>query len=316
MGGETKYVDRDITLPSTDSAKEWSGWGTCLKPAYEPIIVARKPFQGSLVDNVLEYGVGGLNIDECRINLKESEVKHGGFGAAKTGFQKGIGNSGDDDYKCEWVENTEGRFPANVIHDGSDEVISGMPNTKTGDINPHINKANAIVNKMTSSEITSSFNGDEGNASRYFYCAKASKRDRDEGLDAFEEKKVYGGDLNWGYGNNNGDNFGERVANVTRRNTHPTVKPVALMQYLIKLVCPKGSIILDPFNGSGSTGKAAMYENIDRNAHYYYIGVEMTEEYLPISKARIDYALGDTAPLFDETTEQPISKVATKVSLW
>jgi site-specific DNA-methyltransferase (adenine-specific) len=236
-----------------EAQNEWQGWGTCLKPAYEPIIVARKPFKGSLVDNVIENGVGGLNIDECRIEIK-NEVKKGGFGNAKTGFQKGIGNSGDKDYKCEWKEDTNGRFPANVIltYDENDkqEVCSGM-----------------IDN--------------DNDCSRYFYCAKASKKDRDEGLDEFEEKKGI---------RSNAPRKNEEEKTKPRKNIHPTVKPTELMQYLVRLVTPKGGTVLDCFMGSGSTGKAVMFENKERNANYKFIGIEMTEEYLPICEARINYA--------------------------
>ena len=138
--------------------------------------------------------------------------------------------------------------------------------------------------------IDSGFN-DEGSASRYFYCAKASKKDRDEGLDEFEEKKA-----SMLATNNNIDengNFTGMLAgrNTMKKNIHPTVKPCELMQYLVRLVAPRGATILDCFNGSGSTGKAVMWENRERNANYKYIGIELTEEYLPISKARIDYVL-------------------------
>jgi site-specific DNA-methyltransferase (adenine-specific) len=126
---------------------------------------------------------------------------------------------------------------------------------------------------------------DSGSASRYFYCAKASKKDRDEGLDTFEDKKFYS-TLNTKNGS------GERLDGGTtpiRKNTHPTVKPTELMQYLVRLVTPNGGVVLDPFNGSGSTGKAVMYENKERSKNYKYIGIELTEEYLPIAKARIEY---------------------------
>lgn len=261
-----KTVSADIR----QAQNKWAGWGTCLKPAYEPIIVARKPFKGSLVDNVFENGVGGLNIDECRVG--DEKIKTQAKKEAKDSFMHTSGYLG-----CEesWHN---GRFPANVIltYDETDknEVCGGMPNTGYDD---------------------------EGSAARYFYCAKASKRDRDEGLDAFESTIVCDRNENC-YSANTAFN---RSAN-PKRNIHPTVKPVDLMQYLIRLVCPKGSVILDPFNGSGSTGKAVMYENNDRNANYYYIGIEMTEEYLPISKARIDYAIKDKEKV--EFNSEPVEK--------
>lgn len=241
--GEKKIVNRSEYKPVDSSAKQWSGWGTCLKPAFEPIIVARKPFKGSLVDNILEHGVGGLNIDECRVRNEEQAQ-----------LSRNVAS---------------GRFPANIIHDGSEEATGGMPKTK-GCQGKGFKKGDyksSAVNTTFSRGDCVPYN-DFGSASRYFYCAKASKRDRDEGLDEFEEKR-----------------FTTRL-----RNTHPTVKPTALMQYLVRLVCPKGSVILDPFMGSGSTGKATAYENKDRNAGYSFIGIEQDEQYLEIAKARIKYA--------------------------
>ena len=261
--GEKKIVNRSEYKPVDSSAKQWSGWGTCLKPAFEPIIVARKPFKGSLVDNILEHGVGGLNIDECRVGNEEQAQ-----------LSKNVAS---------------GRFPANIIHDGSEEATGGMPKTKgcqgkgfkKGDY-----KSSAVNTPFSRGDCVP-YN-DFGSASRYFYCAKASKRDRDEGLDEFEEKtKVFNG---------KSQSSSKEIKDVEKRfttrlrNTHPTVKPTALMQYLVRLVCPKGSVILDPFMGSGSTGKATAYENKDRNAGYSFIGIEQDEQYLEIAKARIKYA--------------------------
>jgi len=185
-----------------------------------------------------------------------------------------------------------GRFPANLITDGSEEVASGMPYTKgTDNIRHNSNKETQLKRLEVGSELyggfgncdTTGFN-DEGSAMRYFYCAKASKKDRDEGLDRFEELQV-----------NDGrqtpiDNAFQR-GDTLRKNIHPTVKPVELMQYLVRLVAPKGSTILDIFNGSGSTGKAVAFENRERDAHYKYIGIELEKDYVDISLARIDYAL-------------------------
>ena len=261
--GEKKIVNRREYKPVDSSAKQWSGWGTCLKPAFEPIIVARKPFKGSLVDNILEHGVGGLNIDECRVGNEEQAQ-----------LSKNVAS---------------GRFPANIIHDGSEEATGGMPKTKgcqgkgfkKGDY-----KSSAVNTPFSRGDCVP-YN-DFGSASRYFYCAKASKRDRDDGLDEFEEKtKVFNG---------KSQSSSKEIKDVEKRfttrlrNTHPTVKPTALMQYLVRLVCPKGSVILDPFMGSGSTGKATAYENKDRNAGYSFIGIEQDEQYLGIPKARIKYA--------------------------
>lgn len=278
---------------SSDRAKNWKGWGSALKPSFEPIIVARKPLKGSLIDNVLQYGVGGINIDECRVGNEKVSVHN----APKGIFANGERNRGSD---TTTYREHEGRFPANTIltYDeiDFDEVCGGFPQSGSG----KGGKPYSYEGKEYNNKETSMFNGDKpkspsnyndnGSASRYFYCAKASKKDRDEGLEDMPEKKIYGDDMNWGYGNTNGDNFGDRIANVKRRNTHPTVKPTSLMQYLIRLVAPKGATILDPFMGSGSTGKAVAYENKERDMNYSFIGIEQDPEYCKIAKARIDYA--------------------------
>lgn len=267
---------------TTDEAKRWEGWNTALKPSYEPIIVARKPFDGTLIDNVLKYGVGGINIDECRVETNEQLqgttsklAKYGGSSYLESKTK----NNG------EYEQNPNGRYPANTIltYDETDyeEVCGGFPITKSvgGSMTmPDLrdvgkkSKESIGIDKLSFGQVSNAERketsytapSDEGSAARYFYCAKASKRDRDEGLEAFAK---------------------------SRKNTHPTVKPTDLMQYLVRLVTPKGGTILDPFNGSGSTGKAVMYENLEHAKGYKYIGIELTKEYLPISKARIDYAI-------------------------
>ena len=309
---ESGIVGKNFNIKK--AANEWNGWGTSLKPSYEPIIVARKPVEKSIVENVMKYGVGGINIDECRVPfICDNDIEEYAFNNSCN--ERTLLKDGDNlgAYDGGWkVDKTkrevpQGRFPANTIltYDETDEeeVCSGFPNTKSTGGSGEASKKNTFSNTYNGGwghDLDCSHLGglgDSGSASRYFYCAKASKRDRDEGLDDFEEKKMYGDDMQWGYGNANGDNFGDRVANVTRKNTHPTVKPVSLMQYLVRLVTPKGGTILDPFNGSGSTGKAVMYENKDRNADYKYIGIELTDEYLPIAKARIEYACNDNSAL-------------------
>ena len=268
-----------------EAQNEWNGWGTQLKPAFEPIIVAPKPFKGSLVDNILEYGVGGLNIDECRVG-SEPITSHN---APKGTFAGGEPNRGSD---TDSYHTTAGRFPANIIHDGSEEATRDMPRTSptkphNGDGKPLDTRNNGWGFKRMPSLLSD--NG--GSASRYFYCAKASKRDRDEGLDGFRESKTTDG--NTRSNPVTARKFGANSA--LRRNIHPTVKPTALMQYLVRLVCPKGSVILDPFMGSGSTGKAAAYENKERNAGYSFIGIEQNPEYVEIAKARIEFADVDNA---------------------
>lgn len=218
---------------------EWAGWGTALKPSYEPIIVARKPLDGSCVANVMKWGVGGLNIDECRVGEEVVSIHNAPTGT----FAGGEYGRGSD---TESYRNSVGRFPANTIFDTQD--------------------------------------GEEWR--RYFYCAKASKNDRDEGLEEFSTKTT--GQMT---------ERKEGSAGITaftgsrspKKNNHPTVKPTELMRYLVRLVTPKGGTVLDPFMGSGSTGKAVACENNERNAEYKFIGIEKETEYCKIAEARIKY---------------------------
>ena len=292
MGKRKEFTRKDY-IAGTENAKKWSGWGTSLKPAYEPIIVARKPVEESVVNNVLKYGVGGINIDECRIYGDEKischDTEKGTF-AGKTQTMpkiKGKLSFGQYEEKAERIEyhQHEGRFPSNVILDGSEEVCAGMPYTKS-------EGGCSMKNSMFGLEQTiNDYNfHDSGSASRYFYSPKASKKDRDNGLDMLEDGLLRRMRPDKDDDNPTGLNKEGRFAPVIRKNTHPTVKPVELMQYLVRLVSPKGATILDCFMGSGSTGKAVMFENRERNANYKFIGIEMTEEYLPIAKARIEYA--------------------------
>jgi site-specific DNA-methyltransferase (adenine-specific) len=285
--------------PTTALAQKYKGWGTALKPSFEPIIVARKPFKGSLVDNVIEYGVGGINIDECRVETKPRKT-----GTKPTSNEAtGTGNTlmgSSKNRQAEYDKLDLGRFPANTIltYDETDfdEVCGGFPNTKSNYEKPntkHTFKGNKDAFTYGYKMRYGSGYEDSGSASRYFYCAKASKKDRDEGLDEFEEvdttellnRKANTAGILWEQGGTNAFSGAGGI----KKNTHPTVKPTELMQYLVRLVSPNGATILDPFNGSGSTGKAVMYENRERNKNYKYIGIELTEEYLPISKARIEY---------------------------
>ena len=277
----------------TELGKQWQGWGTALKPSFEPIIVARKPFKGSLVDNIIKNGVGGINIDECRVETNEEmkSCKRGSGVFSETANGK-ITGWNKEDYNGDYQPNNLGRFPSNTIltYDETDfdEVCGGFPDTK-GDKREtkYINNPGTSWKNSSSKIRRSYYNDNGGSASRYFYCAKASKKDRDEGLDEFTEKATRV--LN---ATNPELKIKDDVSNrfiTVKKNIHPTVKPTNLMQYLIRLVTPNGGTILDPFNGSGSTGKAVMYENLERNKNYKYIGIELTEEYLPISKARIEY---------------------------
>ncbi len=293
----------------TEQAKQWKGWGTALKPAYEPIIVARKPIKTSVAENVLKNGVGGINIDECRVGTEDISVHN----APKGTFAGGEYDRGSD---TESYREHTGRFPANIIHDGSNEVVSGFPETSSGLMTPEHTRhtdgsPNGIYGKFDVNHPLAETYGDSGNASRFFYTAKASKKDRDEGLDAFDEIEVRGGGGRVEQGYDDNDEEQQRLKESAskfgavksiKKNTHPTVKPIELMQYLVRLVAPKGATILDCFMGSNSTGKAVMFENRERNANYKFIGIELTDEYLPICEARIEYAINKYE--YDEKLEQ------------
>jgi site-specific DNA-methyltransferase (adenine-specific) len=268
--------DYNITAPATAAAKQWQGWGTALKPAHEPMVLARKPLIGTVANNVLTFGVGGLNIDGSRIGRAEGDDSSAGNRTATFGTQDtesgGDGSGG-------WEQNTAGRFPANFIHDGSDEVLALFPDTKslqrTG---KRTGKLAGILGDYAGQDEVLMGHTDSGSAARFFYCAKASKKDRNEGLDGFET--VVAGGMQ-------GRQDGSMGSITMNKNHHPTVKPTTLMQYLVRLVTPPNGIVLDPFLGSGSTGKAAMYEGFN------FVGIELTPEYLPIAKARILFALRD-----------------------
>jgi len=279
-------VPQYITEPATAAAKQWQGWGTALKPAHEPIVLARKPVEGTVANNVLTYGVGGINIDGTRVGSEGGTTGSEYIPNDTPIYGKGLGNSG------EVVQLNTGRFPANFIHDGSDEIMALFPNVKgqvgmTKDVGGH----RFIVGDLDSVQKFTKGTTDSGSAARFFYCAKANKRDRNEGLDGFEEIQVTGGggltaELR-ADGSLETASAGGKYGSIKAKkaNHHPTVKPTDLMQYLCRLITPPNGTILDPFLGSGSTGKAAMYEGFN------FVGIELTDEYLPIAKARIEFAL-------------------------
>ncbi len=262
-----------ITAPATPAAQQWQGWGTALKPAYEPIILARKPLVGTVAANVQQYGTGAINVDGCRIEAEDqaalaknwdretiADMRGGRYGTAESGAMPNT-----------WTAPL-GRWPANLIHDGSDEVLALFPS-------PHgagaaRDGSTAIVSESyqaTSYELPANTRnmrrlGDSGSAARFFYTAKASRRERGEG------------------------------------NTHPTVKPLALMRYLARLITPPDGLILDPFAGSGTTGCAAIREG------FRFIGIEqdaaslktakqrtVETEFLPIERFLLDDDEGDPA---------------------
>lgn len=261
-----------VTTPATAEAEKWEGWGTALKPAHEPIVLARKPLIGTVANNVLQHGTGALNIDGCRIEAQDS---FGGGAKATSGFVDGYENDG-------WTPGSPlGRWPANLIHDGSDEVLELFPNTAGGARPAKANKPSGEHYEGGWGPIAS---GDRiefagGSAARFFYCAKANKRDRNEGLDHLTPQR----EADRPHDNlPDGDNP-RNLTNNPRLNHHPTVKPTELMRYLCRLITPPNGIILDPFTGSGSTGKAAILE------HFQFIGIEQHPDYITIAQARIQH---------------------------
>jgi DNA modification methylase len=244
-------VNLDITAPATETARQWQGWGTALKPALEPITVARKPLVGTVAANVLEHGTGALNIDGCRVahasETDRSAATPQGKATAKSGALAGKVQHDGERAEFDRPDTSKGRWPANLIHDGSDEVVGLFPETTSNTRHPNGGKiyGRNSLNESATCDTTERGFSDSGSAARFFYCAKASKADRDAD------------------------------------NKHPTVKPTALMRYLCRLVTPPRGIVLDPFMGSGSTGKAAILEG------FQFIGIEREAEYVAIAKARI-----------------------------
>ena len=255
----------------TKGNTEWEGWGTALKPAHEPIVMARKPLEGTVVDNVLEHGVGGINIDECRVGKEILEEQIAGRSNKIGTFER----------KDMITPKREGRFPANVMHDGSDVVQDIFPNSKgsSGNGNAKVGETSKGAIPLRRGEAP--LYNDEGSASRYFYCPKTAKSERNQGLVEFDDKQ-YSHDGR----KKSIENPYQRNKSISK-NSHPTVKPVELMKYLCRLVTPKGGTVLDPFMGSGSTGMAAKDEGFD------FIGIEREKEYFEISEQRIK----TTAPL-------------------
>jgi site-specific DNA-methyltransferase (adenine-specific) len=278
------YGIEDITVPSTEAAKQWEGWGTALKPAHEPMVLARKPLVGTVANNVLTYGVGGLNIDGSRINPGE-RVQGGGNGKASKGAS--WNGDGDGSITRDIVEpHFAGRYPANFIHDGSDEVVELFPNSKGNGATG--GGEGGIWTTGNKQQVSPGYT-DSGSAARFFYCAKTSKADRNEGLDGFEEKaKVFNGQSDKPAGNAKGS-VEDKFSTQPSANNHPTVKPTELMRYLVRMITPPKGTVLDPFMGSGSTGKACAYEGFD------FIGIDQSADYVEIARARIEFALHQEA---------------------
>ena len=256
--------------------ESFRGIGSSLKPALEPITVARKPLVGTVAANVLAHGTGALNIDGCRIEGDDTTTRHN---SSSSSYMTGKIGEVQPIQESYMTGSPRGRWPANLIHSGEPDVISLFPDAKSG---------NSVSGKEPSSVtngIYGKFNGrtefsgytDTGSAARFFYCAKTSKTDRNEGVE---------GDLG---------------------NKHPTVKPVSLMQYLCRLVTPPGGVVLDPFTGSGSTGKAAVIEG------FRFIGVDLSDEYVKISNDRISYAYNNREKFLVEDKKPTPKKAVAKL---
>lgn len=278
-----------LTAPATDAAKQWHGWGSALKPAHEPIVLARKPLgEKTLAANVLKHGTGAINIDGCRVESGDENLNGGAYASSSLKEKADsssffMGNLGAKNFTP-----PKGRFPANLIHDGSDEVVAGFP-----DSNGQQGKCEDAQRSQANTYGSPSDNGkqyeprnDKGSASRFFYCAKASKKDRDEGLQEFEAKASAASEFRPNHAEKaskgeDGNPYGRWKP---QRNIHPTVKPTTLMAYLCRLITPPGGTVLDPFMGSGSTGKGAVREGFN------FIGIEREAEYIEIARARIEAA--------------------------
>jgi hypothetical protein len=282
---DKKYIKPILNKPATEQAKQWEGWGTALKPAHEPICIARKPLaEKTVAENCLKYGTGGINIDESRVEATKEDMgdwdRFKGYQNSNT-IRKNMVDDKTEDFK-ERVDNgvnNLGRFPANLIHDNSEEVRECFPETKSVVRISEDKDEQQNTWSLGRTGTTPRGHNDSGNASRFFksilYYPKASKSERNAGLDVIEDKNK----------RPQGEAFGDGSAitehSERKGNFHPTVKPIALMEYLIKMVTPKGGIVLDPFAGSGSTLIAAKQNG------FKYIGIELTEEYIPIIKARL-----------------------------
>lgn len=280
--------DVDITTSTTLEAQQWEGWGTALKPAIEEWWLFRKPLQGTIAQNVQEWGTGALNIDGCRVGTSKNVP------ASCSTKSQWFGMGSEDGSESGHDPNT-GRWPANFIHDGSPEVVECFPDTGESTARQGYPGGSTFGGSSMGEGVIGTWYGDRGSAARFFkqcpdtdledteirqliYQGKATKRDRDEGCEGLEEKKN-----NWGDKSTFQQTKPEDQQ--PKRNHHPTVKSTPLMQYLCRLITPPGGIILDPFTGSGSTGKAAVLEG------FRFIGIEEDEEYVAISNARISAAV-------------------------
>jgi len=260
---------------------EFEGWGTALKPAHEPIVMARKPFKQTVSANMVEHGTGAINIDACRIPT--ADALSGGAGGLLSHQRDGTEPVGN------YEQAPEGRWPANIIHDGSDAVVSAFPEAKgqqgdlkeTGRERPsHGRYGDMAPPRAHIARVESN-----KSAARFFYCAKVKPKERDEGLERFiatSASDMTGGRKEGSAGLNDPRAGAGRTNGA--KNNHPTVKPIALMSYLCRLIAPPGGTVLDPWMGSGSTGRAAIEEGFN------FIGIDLNPDYVTIASARIAHS--------------------------
>jgi DNA modification methylase len=269
----------------TKGSSQYEGFGTALKPANEPICLARKPLsEKSIAENVLKWNTGGINIDGCRIGTEGGTRKENIKAAIEPnayGGGKGIGYG-------DVIDIGEGRFPANLLLDEEAAELLDLQSgiSKSNPSSVSIRKVNVVADNRTSKAAglygegaskSGSNHNDKGGASRFFYVAKVSKAERNAGLDDFEEKIIEGRDPG-----QDERSVAHKKRPTTTKNSHPTVKPINLMTYLCRLITPPGGIVLDPFMGSGSTGIAARLEG------FKFLGMELDEDYFKVASARIE----------------------------
>ena len=294
---------RGHNIDVTKGNSPYEGWGTALKPAHEPIVMARKPFSGTVADNVLEWGTGGINIDGCRVGNESRTIPVHSDDTKEDTTLFGLHPT----IQHERVETTEGRFPANIIFDEeAGKILDEQSGERKGFASQNCNNqklygGNSLNKSATTRDGFKDGYNDTGGASRFFYCPKASKKDRNEGCDKLEEKQRPAqtdkgnysaspyckdcGKTHNGTNDHSNCSYGVeyRPSTTTTKNNHPTIKPTDLMLYLIRLVTPKEGTTLDPFMGSGSTGKAAI------RGGFKFFGIERESEYFDIAQARLDY---------------------------
>lgn len=265
----------------TDKAKipaDWKSWNTALKPAWEPICLARKPMAGTLAANLEQHGTGAMNINACRIPVADDDYARNCSGDRGHAGTRENAERGVTDFKMGGGSASLGRWPANILHDGSDEVLSVFPQ-EAGASAPVLGTEPSRPAKNVYGEFArggGAFHDDgRGTAARFFWCPKSSRADRNAGCEHLPKRA-----LNWSSGEQNPGSFQSGGTDKSAHNHHPTVKPTELMRYLVRLVTPPSGHVLDPFCGSGSTGRAAVLEGCA------FTGIELDADYVEIARAR------------------------------